>query len=48
MRSNGELYTFYSFRVRGDYDKKTMENLFKNMLSMGRCEPQWNTRRERG
>ena len=29
VRNNGELYTFYSFRVRGDHDKATMEKLFE-------------------
>ena len=28
VRNNGELYNFYSFRVRGDGDKATMQKLF--------------------
>ena len=35
VRSNGELYMFYSFRVRGDHDKEKMENLFTKHAEHG-------------
>ena len=35
VRSNGELYSFYSFRVRGDQDKEKMENLFTKHAEHG-------------